>query len=81
MMEARKNPDSLLPKIMPLRNMAIADLDKAILYVRQHASEYKIDPKRTGVMGFLQEVYWLLTWLIIIHRIPNLILLHRSIQW
>ena len=52
MMEARKNSDSLLQKIMPLRNMAIADLDKAILYVRQHASEYKIDPKRIGVMGF-----------------------------
>ncbi|MEJ7822031.1 MAG: alpha/beta hydrolase [Chitinophagaceae bacterium] len=52
MMEARKNPDSLLPKIMPLRNMAIADLDRAILFVRQHALEYKIDPKRIGVMGF-----------------------------
>ena len=32
--------------------MAIADLDRAILFVRQHALEYKIDPKRIGVMGF-----------------------------
>jgi len=52
MMEARKNLDSLSKSIGPLRNMAVADLDKAILYVRQHASEYKIDPKRMGVMGF-----------------------------
>lgn len=52
MMEARKNRDSLLQKMLPFRNMAIADLDKAILYVRKNANEFNIDPKRVGVMGF-----------------------------
>lgn len=52
MMEARKNPDSLRQKMAPLRTMAMTDLNKAIAYVRQHASEYKIDSNRIGIMGF-----------------------------
>jgi acetyl esterase/lipase len=32
--------------------MAIADGKRAIEYVRRHASEYKIDPNRIGIMGF-----------------------------
>ncbi len=32
--------------------MAIADGLKAIEYVRNHASEYNINPKRIGIMGF-----------------------------
>ena len=30
----------------------INDLQRAIQYVREHTSEYSIDPKRLGVMGF-----------------------------
>lgn len=32
--------------------MAVADGKKAIEYVRTHAAEYKINPKRIGIMGF-----------------------------
>ena len=52
MMEARKNMDSLQKKMAPLRAMAITDLNSAITYVRKHASEYKIDSNKIGVMGF-----------------------------
>jgi acetyl esterase/lipase len=33
-------------------SMAIADGKKAIEYVRAHAAEYNINPKRIGIMGF-----------------------------
>lgn len=32
--------------------MAVADGRKAIMYVREHAAEYKIDPSKIGIMGF-----------------------------
>jgi acetyl esterase/lipase len=30
---------------------AIADINRAVRYIRQHASEYQIDPARIGIMG------------------------------
>ena len=35
-----------------VREMAMNDLNAAMRYVRQHAIEFKIDPKRIGVLGF-----------------------------
>lgn len=35
-----------------VREMAMDDLNAAMRYVRQHAIEFKIDPKRLGVLGF-----------------------------
>ena len=32
--------------------MAVADGRKAMIYVREHAAKYKIDPKKIGIMGF-----------------------------
>ena len=39
-------------KIEPIKALAIADTKKAIEYVRQHAAEYKVDPKKVGIIGF-----------------------------
>jgi len=36
----------------PIITMAIADGKKAMEYVRSHAAEYNINPKRIGIMGF-----------------------------
>ncbi len=52
MMESTKNLDSLRTKVAPLRLMAMADLNKAITFVRKHAAEYKVDSNRIGIMGF-----------------------------
>jgi dienelactone hydrolase len=38
--------------IEPVVGMDITDGENALAYVRQHAAEYKIDPKRIGLMGF-----------------------------
>lgn len=32
--------------------LALADGQAAIAYVRQHAAEYGVDPKRIGIIGF-----------------------------
>jgi acetyl esterase/lipase len=37
---------------LPIIPLAIADGRQAIRYVRKHASEYKVDPNRIGMMGF-----------------------------
>ncbi|MGI8600630.1 MAG: alpha/beta hydrolase [Chitinophagaceae bacterium] len=52
MMETRKNPEALREKMAPLRIMAITDLNRAIVSVRKHAAEYKIDANKIGIMGF-----------------------------
>lgn len=33
-------------------NMAVSDGRKAIMYVREHAAGYKVDPNKIGIMGF-----------------------------
>ena len=35
-----------------VRNFAIADATAAIKYIRAHASDFNIDPKRVGILGF-----------------------------
>jgi acetyl esterase/lipase len=37
---------------MTVANMAVADGRQALTYVRAHAAEYGIDPKRIGIIGF-----------------------------
>ncbi|MDR3712192.1 MAG: alpha/beta hydrolase [Puia sp.] len=37
---------------LTVANMAIADGRQALTYVRAHAAEYGIDPKRIGIIGF-----------------------------
>ncbi len=37
---------------MELIPLAIADGRAAIVYVREHANEWKLDPNRIGIMGF-----------------------------
>jgi acetyl esterase/lipase len=37
---------------IPVIPLAIADGRQALAYVRSHAAEYKIDPRRIGIMGF-----------------------------
>jgi acetyl esterase/lipase len=39
-------------KISPIISLSVADGKAAIEYVRKHASEYKIDPQKIGIMGF-----------------------------
>ena len=39
-------------KISPIIPLSVTDGKVAIEYVRKHASEYKIDPKKIGIMGF-----------------------------
>ncbi len=39
-------------QIASVKKMATDDAKNAILYVRQHAAEYKIDPNRIGMIGF-----------------------------
>ena len=52
MMEARKNSEQLREKMKQPRMMAIADLNRAISMVRKHASDYKVDKDKIGIMGF-----------------------------
>lgn len=52
-MDAVLKQDSISrKKTEVVREMAMNDLNAAIGYVRQHAAELKIDPKRIGVLGF-----------------------------
>lgn len=52
-MDAVLKQDSISrKKAEVVREMAMDDLNAALLYVRQHAMELKIDPKRIGVLGF-----------------------------
>lgn len=51
-MEGRKDPEKLREKMALPRTMAINDLDKVINIVRHRANEFKIDPKKIGIMGF-----------------------------
>jgi acetyl esterase/lipase len=39
-------------KIMPVILLSVADGKAAIQYVREHASEYGINPRQIGIMGF-----------------------------
>jgi len=39
-------------KISPIISLSVADGKAAIEYVRKHASEYKVDPQKIGIMGF-----------------------------
>jgi acetyl esterase/lipase len=41
-----------MKKMIQLLPMAIADGLKALAFVRTHAADYKINPKRIGFMGF-----------------------------
>ena len=52
MMEARKDSEKLREKMKQPRMMAIADLNRAISMVRKHASDYKVDKDKIGIMGF-----------------------------
>ena len=46
------NRDSFLKKTEAVSKMARFDLNSAIIYVREHATEFKIDKNRVGLMGF-----------------------------
>ena len=52
MMETRKDPEVLSKKMVPLRIMAMEDLNKAVAYVRNHAADFKIDANKIGIVGF-----------------------------
>ena len=52
MMEARKDSEKLREKMKQPRMMAIIDLNRAITMVRNHASDYKVDKDKIGIMGF-----------------------------
>jgi acetyl esterase/lipase len=39
-------------EVTPIIKLAIADANQAMIYVRQHAKEFGIDPKKIGLMGF-----------------------------
>lgn len=52
MRRAMANYDSFLRKVAVVRGMAKTDLNRALVYLRQHAAELLIDPARVGVIGF-----------------------------
>ena len=53
MMKALTNPDSnSLKKLTAITELAKADLNVAIRYVKEHAHELKIDSNRIGLLGF-----------------------------
>lgn len=52
MMETRKDPEKLREKMDLPRTMAITDVNRAIAMVRKHASDYKIESNKIGIMGF-----------------------------
>jgi acetyl esterase/lipase len=47
-----KNHKAWDDEALPIIPLAIADGRRAIAYVREHATEYKVDPDRIGIMGF-----------------------------
>jgi len=44
--------DKFEEEVAPAIKMAISDANQAMVYVRQHASEWHIDSKKIGLMGF-----------------------------
>lgn len=38
--------------VLPIAKLALADGQAAMSYVRSHATEYQLDPKRIGIIGF-----------------------------
>jgi acetyl esterase/lipase len=46
------DPKAWDDEALPVIPLAMADARQALLYVRQHAGLYKVDPKRIGIMGF-----------------------------
>jgi len=44
--------DALNTEVAPIVKLALADANNAIGYARQHAGEYRVDPKRIGIIGF-----------------------------
>lgn len=52
MMASREAPAQRETKVKAVIALAQADGLKAMSYVRQHAAEYGLDPKRIGIMGF-----------------------------
>lgn len=52
MMASREAPAQREAKVKAVITLAQADGLKAMAYVRRHAAEYGLDPKRIGIMGF-----------------------------
>ena len=52
LMTAMNNHEDFEKITDPIITMAIADGKKAMEYVRSHAAEYNINPKKIGIMGF-----------------------------
>lgn len=52
MMASREAPAQREAKVKAVIALAQADGLKAMAYVRQHAAEYGLDPRRIGIMGF-----------------------------
>ncbi len=52
MMASRENPQQRETSVKAVITLAQADGLKAMAYVRRHAAEFGLDPKRIGIMGF-----------------------------
>ena len=50
--EGATNPARIIERVAPVLPYSYADGLSAIQYVREHASDFKIDPKKIGFMGF-----------------------------
>lgn len=49
---ANANPDPDNKELTKVINMAISDATEAMHIIRQHASEWNLDPEKIGIMGF-----------------------------
>ncbi|MBS1598075.1 MAG: alpha/beta hydrolase [Bacteroidetes bacterium] len=51
-MEHMGNQKKFEEEVAPIIKMAVSDASQAMLYVRQHAADWNINPKKIGLMGF-----------------------------